>query len=241
MYNRNIINKISLPQVLKDEEFNYYYKQFLEGNYEALEILVLHNLRLVYWYIEKNINCEESEYDEIFSTGIEALIESFYSFKSDNGAKFSTYATICIRNKILKYFRSKNKYKKNMSLDTLITDSYNSDTFGEFITENDLNIENNLATMEEELEERDMDEYYKIQIKSILINLNKVDREIIKLAFGFYDRIYTQTEISKKLGISQSQVSKKMSKALKYIKENIENEKLIELETDILVLTKKAS
>ena len=240
MYN-STINRTKLPNPLSDEQFNYHYNNFLEGDYKSLEILVLHNLRLIYWYIDKNINCEELEYDEIFSVGIEALIESFYSFNNKNGAKFSTYATICIRNKILKYFRNENKHNKNLSLDRYITDSNNSDTFGELVAEDNLNQENSLITMEEELEEKDTNEYYKRHISAILNNLNSVDQEIIKLSFGFYDRIYVQREICQKLGLSQSQVSKRLSKTLKYIKENLENDKTISLDTKIITLTKKAS
>ena len=48
MVNGSIINKIKLPNILVEDEFNYYHKKFLNGDYKSLEILVLHNLKLVY-------------------------------------------------------------------------------------------------------------------------------------------------------------------------------------------------
>ena len=82
----------------------------------------------------------------------------------------------------------------------------------------DINIEDEILDME-------MNKYYKEIINKIINSLNDIDREIIKLYFGFYDdRVYVQREICEILGLSQSQVSKRLSRTLKYIKNNIEDE-----------------
>lgn len=231
----SIINKSKLPDVLSDDEFNYYFKQFSEGNLDVLDILVIHNLRLVYWYVDNNINCEELDYNEVISVGIEALIESFYSFDTSRDIKFSTYATICIRNKILKYLRTENKYRdKFISLDIPMFDSDNAATFGEILVDDSINFE-------EDVIEKDLNIYFKKEIALILDNLNDVDRKIIMLYFGFYDRrIYVQREICEMLGLSQSYVSKRLSRTLKRIREMLEES----LEYDIskeMSLVKKAA
>lgn len=216
MGNNNIINRTELPDILSDDEFDYYFKQFSGGNLDALDILVEHNLRLVYWYIDKNINCETIDYDEVFSVGLEALLESFYTFDMSKNVKFSTYATICIRNKILKYFRSESKHDKVISLDETISDSHNTDTLGDRLVDDNI-------TLEERIIETDLNDYQKQIIAKTLETLNDIDKKIVMLYFGFLDgKVHVQKEICKILGISQSQISKRLSNILKEFRKNLE-------------------
>ena len=213
MVNGSIINKIKLPNILVEDEFNYYHKKFLNGDYKSLEVLVLHNLKLVYWYIDKYINSLDISYDDVFSVGVEALIESIYNYDVNKSSKFSAYAIRAIRDKISKYFRSENIYNKYMilHLDDYILDDVDSDTFGDMIFDS-FNIEDEIIDLE-------MNTYYKEIINKIIYSLNDIDREIVKLYFGFYNgRVHSQREICEMLGLSQSQISKRLSKTLKYIK-----------------------
>ena len=67
----------------------------------------------------------------------------------------------------------------------------------------------------------------------IILELDKmddIDRLIVSLYFGFIDsRIYGQSEIAKKIGLSQGQVSKRLSRTLKQIRSSlgVVNEKKI--------------
>ena len=215
----NNINRIKLPDLLLEDEFTYHHIQFKNGDFKSLELLIMHNLKLVYWYIDNYVNCNINDYDDIFSIGVEALIETIYNYDIDKNSKFSAYAIRGIRDKICKYFRKKNIYNKYMvyHLDDYILDNIDSDTFGEMLSY-DINIEDEILDME-------MNKYYKEIINKIINSLNDIDREIIKLYFGFYDdRVHVQREICEILGLSQSQVSKRLSRTLKYIKNNIEDE-----------------
>ena len=67
-----------------------------------------------------------------------------------------------------------------------------------------------------------VDSYRSDLIDFLEFNNNKIlniDREIVKLYFGFYNgRVHSQREICEVLGLSQSQISKRLNKTLKYIK-----------------------
>lgn len=212
----NIINEKTLPKPLSDMEFDCYYKQFREGNIEARDILIYHNIRLVYWYIKLHIRCEISEFDDVLSLGMEALVESIYNFDSDRGIEFSTYVTACVRNKILKYFRSEEKYKKVMSLDTPISDSDDADSFLDMLMDDSLDLEQDIV-------EKDLISFRSRIINAELETLNEVDRMIVKMYFGFCDgKLYSQREIALALGFSQSQISKRLSRTIKGLKNKIE-------------------
>ena len=209
MITNDFFNKKSLPEILSEDEFDYYFKEFKSGNSGALNILVSHNIRLVYWYIDGNINCEGIQYNEVFSVGLEALVEAFNSFDLNQKVKFSTFATVCIRNKILKYFRSESKHNKVTSLDELISDSHNANTLGDRIIDYSINIEDDYIEKENDL-------YLKEEIIKILNSFSELDKQIIMLYFGFYNnREYVQKEICEILNISQSQVSRRLASLLK--------------------------
>ena len=206
------INNTSFSEINEDE-FIYYFKRFLDGDYSSLNILVNANMKLVYWYIDNYIVCNSDEYDEIFSVSCEALMESFYKYDFNKGVKFSTFLIPCIRNKILKYFRSEKKYKNIISLDEEMYDD--SD-----ITFKDVIIDN--SSFEEDIVDRYDFEYKKNIIMLELEKLSEVDRKIISLYFGFIDgKIYGQSEISRIIGLSQGYVSKKISRVLKQIRNRI--------------------
>lgn len=235
MITSSIINRTKLPDVLSDFEFDYYFRQFSLGNLDVLDILVEHNLRLVYWYVDENINCEGLDYNEVVSIGVEALIESFYSFDTSRNVKFSSYATICIRNKILKYLRTENSYRDKMiSLDNPMTEGDNADTFGEMLIDDSID-------MEEDMIEKELNIYLKKEIALILNDLDELDRKIIMLYYGFYDgRIYVQREICEMLGLSQSYVSKRLSRTLKGIREMLKESVLYDNSKERLLTRKVA-
>ena len=210
------INNTSLPKTLNDKDFLINYKKFLEGDKEAFDILVKSNLKLVYWYIDNYILCTPDEYDEIFAVASEALVESFYKYDINKDIKFSTFLIPCIRNKILKYFRSKKKHTGIISLDEEVYVDNEELTFKDIIIDNNYSLEDEL-----------IDAYFfDYNINKIMLELDKLndtDRLIINLYFGFIDnKIYNQSEISKIIGLSQSQVSKRLTRTLKQIRTNLD-------------------
>lgn len=78
------------------------------GDREAREALIEHNLRLVAHIVKKYYPTCRNQ-DDLVSIGTVGLIKAIDSFDITNGARFATYASRCLQNEILMYFRSQKK------------------------------------------------------------------------------------------------------------------------------------
>ena len=99
-----------LPPLSKEEELSCLIKS-KEGNKEARNTLIEHNLRLVVFLAKK---FESSGYDleDLVSIGTIGLIKGINTYKIDKNIKLATYASRCISNEILMFLR-KNKRLSN--------------------------------------------------------------------------------------------------------------------------------
>ena len=71
-----------------------------KGSKKAREKLILHNLRLVSHLVRKYYSTAKNQ-EDLVSIGTLGLVKAVDTFKRDTGAKFATYASICIQNAIL--------------------------------------------------------------------------------------------------------------------------------------------
>lgn len=118
-------NASSFPRPLKAEEERAYLERFAQGDLEARNKLVEHNLRLVS-HILKKYYVQAGDQDDLISIGTIGLIKGISTFKSDKKVRLATYASRCIENEILMYFRGQKKYQGDVSL----SDSIDSDGEG---------------------------------------------------------------------------------------------------------------
>ena len=81
------------------------------GSLEARNSLIEHNLRLVV-YVAKRYETDTFNLEDLVSIGTLGLIKAINTFKPDKNIKLATYASRCIDNEILMYFR---KYNKSVS------------------------------------------------------------------------------------------------------------------------------
>ncbi len=93
-------NTGSFPKPLKAEEERKYLELAQQGDLEARNILVEHNLRLVA-HIVKKYYTQSADQDDLISIGTIGLIKAVSTFKSDKNIKLATYASRCIENAIL--------------------------------------------------------------------------------------------------------------------------------------------
>ena len=200
---------------LSNELEKYYLERHLSGDKEARNILIKHNLRLVA-HIVKKYEMKGTSSDDLISIGTIGLIKGIDSYKKDKNVKLTTYAAKCAENEILMYFRSNRKYNNNISLNDIIGhDKDGGDiTLMDVLKENSINIEN---TIEFKDNIRSLSKYLNV--------LNKRELEIIKMRYGLLnEEEKTQKEISKKLHISRSYVSRIEKRALiKMLREFIRN------------------
>jgi RNA polymerase sporulation-specific sigma factor len=90
----------SFPRPLKAEEEREYLDRLAQGDLEARNKLVEHNLRLVS-HIMKKYYVQASDQDDLISIGTIGLIKGITTFKPDKKVRLATYASRCIENAIL--------------------------------------------------------------------------------------------------------------------------------------------
>ena len=179
------------------------------GNINSRNLLVEHNLRLVA-HIVKKYYAASSNQDDLISIGTIGLIKAVSTFKSDKNIRLATYASRCIENEILMYFRS----QKKTAGDVYISDPIDTDKQGNTLTLIDV-----IASKTDIVEE--IDTQIKLEkLKTVIpAVLDERELEIIELRYGLNNKEeLTQREIAKKLGISRSYVSRIEKSALEKLR-----------------------
>ncbi|MFA5603261.1 MAG: RNA polymerase sporulation sigma factor SigK [Bacilli bacterium] len=204
------------PEPLTKEEEEICIQKTRDGDINARNKLIEHNLRLVA-HIVKKYDHNKEDVDDLISIGTIGLIKGIDSFSNKYGTRITTYCARCIENEILMYFRGNKKNNKNMS----INESVGFDKEGNEITFLDI-----LKTPKPDYA-MDIHKQDSIELlKSYLDILNDREKEIIIKRYGlnFNDEV-TQKDIAKQLGISRSYVSRIEKRALtKILREFIKND-----------------
>ncbi|MBQ4575781.1 MAG: RNA polymerase sporulation sigma factor SigK [Clostridia bacterium] len=202
----------SFPPPLDNEEEKRCFRLAREGDAAAREKLIVHNLRLVAHIVKKYYTAYKNQ-DDLISIGTIGLIKAIDSFDIDNGARFATYASKCLQNEILMFFRSQKKLGCEVSLDETI----DVDKDGNPLTYIDIiSCDDTIAD--------DLDMKIKISkaIRVIENTLDERERSIIILRYGLSGRKpLTQREIAAHMGISRSYVSRIEKSALEKINDYI--------------------
>jgi len=198
-----------LPPPLSKEEEEALVIKSNNGDLEARNKLIEHNIRLVVFLAKKYDNTMY-DLEDLVSIGTVGLIKGVKTYKLDKNIKLATYASRCIDNEILMFLR-KNKRRK---IEISFEDSINLDGDG-----NELHLEDVLGTDGNIVEK----EYEDVVDKEILTKeidkLNGRDKEILTLRYGLNNsEEYTQKEVADMLGISQSYISRIEKKAIKKLK-----------------------
>lgn len=90
----------SFPKPLSKEEEEECLERIQEGDEQAKNKLIEHNLRLVA-HIIKKYYASYRDQEDLISIGTIGLIKAANSFNSSKRTKFATYASRCIENAIL--------------------------------------------------------------------------------------------------------------------------------------------
>lgn len=203
----------SFPKPLSEEEESEYIQRCKDGDTQARDLLIEHNLRLVAHIAKKYTTSgriASVDFDDIISIGSIGLIKAIDSFNSGKSARLATYAARCIENEILMYIRSSKKY----SNDIFLQDPIGHDFDGNEITVMDM-VKSDDDPVPDEVSD-------KIDITRMMRKIDEVlderEREIVRLRYAVCGgEEMTQREIASMLGISRSYVSRIEKKALKKI------------------------
>lgn len=195
----------TFPKPLTPEEEEKYLKLYAEGDMQAKNILIEHNLRLVA-HIAKKYS-DEKNAEDIISIGTIGLIKGINTFSPDKKKKLSSYVSKCIENEVLMYLRASKKQHREVYIDdTLGTDSDgNALTLADILPNDDPDISDKISDM---LETKRL---YRIMSQE----LTPTEYSIIVRRYGLGGtKRLTQQEIADSLGISRSYVSRIEKKCL---------------------------
>lgn len=179
------------------------------GDLDARNTLIEHNLRLVAHIVKKYYN-SGADQDDLISIGTIGLIKAVSTFNADKGIHLATYAARCIENEILMFFRN----QKKSAQDVFISDPIDTDKDGNALTLIDV-----IADGSDIAEE--IDTKIKLEKLRVILSgcLDEREKKIIEMRYGLYGgEELTQRDIAKKLGISRSYVSRIEKSALEKLR-----------------------
>ena len=203
----------SFPRPLSAAEERECLERAANGDEAARNKLIEHNLRLVAHIIKKYYTaaCDQ---DDLISIGTIGLIKGISSFNAGKGVRLATYASRCIENEILMYFRRMRKTAGDLPL---------SETLD---TEED---SGSLSLMDVICVEDDMFEALSLKencrkLRGVMEKtLTERENEIVTLRYGLGGgKPMTQREAAKLCGISRSYVSRIEKRALEKLRAALE-------------------
>ena len=108
-------NAGSFPKPLTAAEERDCLHRMAEGDLDARNTLIAHNIRLVA-HIVKTYYTQNADQEDLLSIGTIGLIKAISSFNPDKGARLATYAARCIENAILSQRNKRRLRRRNGGL-----------------------------------------------------------------------------------------------------------------------------
>ena len=198
----------SFPRPLSAAEERECLVRLAQGDPEARNTLIEHNLRLVA-HIVKKYYSQNADQDDLISIGTIGLMKAVDTFDSARRARFSTYASRCIENEIRMQFRRNRKTGGTVSLqEALESDGDSALTLADVLQDS--------FCMEDTCETQDDIR----RMRQLLDGLPARERQIILLRYGLSGQPpLTQLETAKLLDISRSYVSRLETHALELLRQ----------------------
>ncbi len=204
-------DKNSFPKPLSKKEELAYFQKFWQGDMQAKDVLIRHNLRLVAHVVKKYNGAAEA--DDLISCGTIGLIKAINSFRADKGTQISTYASRCIENEVLMFLRVSKKHQQVGSLNESLGDDHDG---------NEICL---VDIITDDKEQSDIDEAMHQQLMRKLVvamkqKLSEREFKIVNLRYGLTDHIaLPQREVAKQLNISRSYISRIEKHALEIVQQ----------------------
>ena len=207
----HVVGAGSFPKPLSQKQENEQLILLKQGDRNARNTLIEHNLRLVA-HIVKKYGAVSSDQDDLVSIGTIGLIKAIDTFDVDKKIKLSSYASRCIENEILMYFRS----QKKTSLDVSLDESIDTDKDGNPLTLMDI------LSSDDNIEERLETKINSEKVYEIIKTLPERERQIIVMRYGLDGgEPLTQKQTAQILNISRSYVSRIEKKAIALLSDRL--------------------
>lgn len=208
----------SFPRQLSAKEERECIALAAKGDQEARDKLIKHNLRLVAFIVKKHYP-DFRDQDDLISIGIIGLIKAAQTFDYERSVSFSTYAGKCINNQIRMYFRK----IKHQQTEVYMNEPMDCDKDGNTVTLADI-----FCDPTDVAQQADLNINIEKLYRYISEELDEREKEILTKRYGLNfatyhtEKILTQREVAKQLGISRSYVSRIEKKALEKLRERFE-------------------
>lgn len=196
----------AFPKPLSPDDERKYLIMYRDGDLNAKNILIEHNLRLVAHIAKKYAG--DRELEDLISIGTIGLIKGINTFNAEKNSRLATYVARCIENEVLMVLRSSKKQNNEISMDECIgTDKEgNSMTFADILPSDEDDVSDIVS---DKLETQKL---YKLMEK--VLKPSEID--ILKWRYGLgTTKKKTQHEIAEIMGISRSYISRIEKKAIK--------------------------
>lgn len=206
-----VVSGGNFPEPLSEGEEKECLMKMKEGDKEARDKLIEHNLRLVAHIVKKY--SQSADIDDLISIGTIGLVKAVDSFDYSKKNRLATYAARCVENEVLMYLRHEKKFSTQVSL---------SEPIGYDQEGNEISLMDILVGDGEDICEKvDKSEKLKKLFEKVKKIKDEREREIIYLRYGLFGKEpLTQKEVAKKLGISRSYVSRIEKKAIAQLRES---------------------
>lgn len=201
----SFIKTQTFKKQLSAEEENQLLERYFQGDQEARNLLIEHNLRLVA-HIAKKYESSKDLQEDLISIGTIGLIKAVDSFKPNKSTKLSTYAARCIENEILMHMRS----NKKTALDVSLHEVLGVDKDGAEMTLLDI-----LPAEQKDIIDQIQTNDQINQLQEYFTLLTPREQQILIYRYGLNNhKILTQKEIAENMHISRSYVSRLEKRAL---------------------------
>lgn len=180
-------------------------EQYHQGDMQARNKLIEHNLRLVA-HIAKKYDGGRDLQEDLISIGTIGLIKAVDSYKPNKSTKLGTYAARCIENEILMHLRT----NKKVCLDVSLNEVLGVDKDGGEMTLLDI-----LPAEQKDIVDQIQTHQDLNQLQFYFSKLTPREQKILIDRYGLNNHAEkTQKQIAKEMNISRSYVSRLEKRAL---------------------------
>ena len=205
-----------LPPPMTAEEERETLRRLEGGDESAREQLITRNLRLVV-YIARKFENSGVGIEDLISIGTIGLIKAVDTFRPERKIRLATYASRCVENEVLMYFRSRKKLQGEMSL----SDTIDGDDAGSALCLMD--VVGSDDTMLSDMADREEQQHIRHLVDTCLTDR---EAEVIRRRYGLTgDLPQTQRQVAAAFSISRSYVSRIEKRALSKLEAALRDDK----------------
>ena len=205
----------TFPRALSAAQEKRCLEEMAQGSQAARQKLIEHNLRLVA-HIIKKYYASQNDQEDLISIGTIGLIKAIDTFDPRKGIRLSSYASRCIENEILMFFRSGKKSAQDVSLNEPIDTDKDGNT---------LTILDTMAVDDTIIDSIDVTIKSERLYRYLQSALTPREREVVCRRYGLCGFApQPQRVVAKRLGISRSYISRIEKKALEKLRQEFEEQ-----------------